>query len=46
MGADQGEYIVGCYLQKVLGCDFVNYNVRIAGGGKRGLCVSKIRMVI
>ena len=31
---DPGEYIAGCYLQKVLECDFVNYNVRPPGGGR------------
>lgn len=37
MNADPGEYIVGCYLKKVIGCDFVDYNVRPPGGGLKGL---------
>jgi hypothetical protein len=36
MSADPGEYIVGCYLKKVIGCDFVDYNVRPPGGGLKG----------
>jgi hypothetical protein len=37
MSADPGEYIAGCYLKKVMGCDFVDYNVRSPGGGLKGL---------
>lgn len=37
MGVDPGEYIAGCYLKKILHCDFVDYNVRAPGGGLQGL---------
>ncbi|QHE51691.1 hypothetical protein [Pontibacillus sp. HMF3514] len=37
MQTDIGEYIVGAYLKSIKGCDFVDYNVRIPGGGLRGL---------
>lgn len=37
MSADIGEYIVGAYLKIIEECDFVDYNVRIQGGGHRGL---------
>ena len=37
MGTDPGEYIAGCYLKKILNCDFVDYNVRAPGGGLKGL---------
>jgi len=32
-----GEYIVGAYLKEIIGCDFVDYNVRPPGGGLEGL---------
>ncbi len=32
-----GELLVGAYLEKVLGCDHVQYNVRAPGGGTKGL---------
>lgn len=34
---DEGEYLVGAYLQLVEECDFVAYNVRPPGGGLEGL---------
>ncbi len=35
--ADIGEFIVGAYLKVIKECDFVDYNVRPAGGGLEGL---------
>jgi hypothetical protein len=32
-----GELLVGAYLEKVLKCDNVQYNVRAPGGGTTGL---------
>ncbi len=32
-----GELLVGAYLEKVVGCDHVQYNVRAPGGGTKGL---------
>lgn len=37
MYTDIGEYIVGAYLKIKEHCDFVDYNVRIPGGGRDGL---------
>ncbi|MGE4352037.1 MAG: hypothetical protein AB7E52_07615 [Bdellovibrionales bacterium] len=37
MRTEIGEYIVGAYLKLVLGCDVVDYNVRIPGGKLEGL---------
>ncbi len=37
MKTEIGEYIVGAYLKLVLNCDVVDYNVRPAGGGLKGL---------
>jgi hypothetical protein len=37
MLTDIGEYIVGAYLQLMLECDVVDYNVRPPGGGLAGL---------
>lgn len=37
MLTDIGEYIVGAYLQLMLDCDVVDYNVRPPGGGLAGL---------
>lgn len=37
MLTDVGEYLVGAYLQLILGCDVVDYNVRPPGGGLAGL---------
>lgn len=34
---DVGEYIVGGYLKLIKDCDFIDYNVRIPGGGLKGL---------
>ncbi|MBA7677210.1 hypothetical protein ES703_85461 [subsurface metagenome] len=34
---NEGEYLVGAYLQLKEGCDFVTYNVRPPGGGLKGL---------
>lgn len=36
MAAEMGELVVGAYLKEVLGCDFVDYNVRPPGGGRAG----------
>jgi hypothetical protein len=37
MKTDIGEYIVGGYLKVIKQCDFVDYNVRMPGGGLKGL---------
>jgi hypothetical protein len=37
MRTEPGEYLVGAYLKLVEHCDFVDYNVRIPGGGLEGL---------
>ncbi len=37
MGADIGEELVGAYLTEIDGCDHVLYNIRVPGGGQRGL---------
>jgi hypothetical protein len=37
MKTEMGEYVVGAFLKQVLGCDFVDYNVRPPGGGLEGL---------
>ena len=37
MATEIGEYLVGAYLKLVQGCDFVDYNVRVPGGGMAGL---------
>lgn len=37
MATEMGEYLVGAYLKLVEGCDFVDYNVRVPGGGMAGL---------
>lgn len=37
MKTEIGEYIVGAYLKIIKECDFVDYNVRPAGGGLEGL---------
>ncbi len=37
MPADIGEYIVGAYLKMIKECQFVDYGVRIPGGGLEGL---------
>ena len=37
MNTEMGEYAVGAYLKEVLACDFVDYNVRLPGGGLEGL---------
>ena len=37
MLTDIGEYIVGAYLQLILECDVIDYNVRPPGGGVHGL---------
>jgi hypothetical protein len=36
MAAEMGELVVGAYLKEVVGCDFVDYNVRPPGGGRAG----------
>jgi len=37
MRTEPGEFLVGAYLKLVEGCDVVDYNVRIPGGGLEGL---------
>jgi hypothetical protein len=37
MATDIGEYIVGAYLKIIVGCDVIDYNVRVPGGGLEGL---------
>lgn len=37
MKTEIGEFVVGAYLKIILGCDFVDYNVRPPGGGLEGL---------
>ncbi len=37
MKTDIGEYIVGAYLKLIEECDVIDYNVRPAGGGIKGL---------
>ncbi|QDV50305.1 hypothetical protein [Gimesia fumaroli] len=37
MLTDIGEFIVGAYLQLIVKCDFIDYNVRTPGGGQKGL---------
>jgi hypothetical protein len=37
MLTDIGEFIVGAHLQLIKECDFVDYNVRLPGGGLKGL---------
>jgi hypothetical protein len=37
MKTDIGEYIVGAYLKSIYYCDYVDYNIRIPGGGLKGL---------
>ena len=37
MKTEMGEYLVGAYLKVILGCGFIDYNVRHPGGGLKGL---------
>jgi len=37
MKTQMGEYVIGAYLSQILGCDFVDYNVRPASSGLEGL---------
>ena len=37
MKTEMGEYVVGAYLKIILGCDFVDYNVRVPEEGLKGL---------
>ena len=37
MKTEMGEYIVGAYLKIIIGCDYVDYNVRPAERGLNGL---------
>jgi hypothetical protein len=37
MAIEMGEYVVGAYLKEIVSCDFVDYGVRIRGGGLAGL---------
>ena len=37
MPIEMGEYVVGGYLKEILNCDFVDYGVRVRGGGLAGL---------
>ncbi len=36
MATEPGEYLVGAYLKLIEDCDFVDYNVRMPGGGQKG----------
>ena len=37
MATEMGEYVVGAYLKEIEHCDFVDYGVRVRGGGLAGL---------
>ena len=37
MATEMGEYLVGAYLERIEGCEFINYNARLPGGGVRGM---------
>ena len=37
MAIEMGEYVVGAYLKEIVLCDFVDYGVRVRGGGLAGL---------
>lgn len=37
MKTEMGEFVVGAYLKLIEGCDVVDYNVRLPGGGLAGL---------
>jgi hypothetical protein len=37
MNTDIGEYAVGAYLRIIMGCEFVDYNIRNIKGGLKGL---------
>ena len=37
MATDIGEYIIGAYLKLITGCNVIDYNVRVPGGGLEGL---------
>ena len=37
MSPEIGEKLVGAYLKVIEKCDFISYNVRPPGGGRRGL---------
>jgi|TARA_Y100000031_G_scaffold111900_1_gene123484 hypothetical protein len=37
MAMEMGEYLGGAYLILIEGCDFVDYGVRVPGGGLAGL---------
>jgi hypothetical protein len=37
MQTEMGEYLVGAYLKVILGCGFIDYNVRHPGGKLKGL---------
>jgi hypothetical protein len=34
---EAGEHLIGAYLKMILGCQFIDYNVRTPGGGQDGL---------
>jgi hypothetical protein len=36
MSQDAGEFVVGAYLQVVVGCDLITYNARPGTGGREG----------
>jgi hypothetical protein len=37
MAIEMGEYVVGAHLKEIASCDFVDYGVRVRGGGLAGL---------
>ncbi|KYP80110.1 hypothetical protein [Ferroacidibacillus organovorans] len=37
MEPEVGELLVGAYLKMIVGCQFIDYNVRVPGGGQDGL---------
>jgi hypothetical protein len=37
MAIEMGEYVVGAWLKEIALCDFVDYGVRVRGGGLAGL---------
>ncbi len=37
MATEMGEYLVGAYLDRIEGCEFVNYNARLPSPGVKGM---------
>src|SRR5437667_1986297 len=37
MAIEMGDYVVGAWLKEIALCDFVDYGVRVRGGGLAGL---------